>query len=220
MRFLCLKAGSRPAPSLSLALRAVVLKTDQPRVCSSSWWGQFGPAAVLAVRAPRPKGGRLTPSLMHAFTSVLVEGVRSSRQAPQLRGLSLMPPSHTALGVGEGVVFIRASPASTDPWPRWVCFSLGFLSANGDILHLGLGNQMGRFRGEDIGCPRNLALNISPMLNLMFCPRIEVSWALDQMWGKLVYCFPVALVFLVRTSDNKQLSDMLSLLASSPFHPP
>jgi len=77
---------------------------------------------------------------------------------------------------------------------------------------------MGRFRGEDIGCP-HVTLNMNTVHSLMFFFCFEISWALDQTLRKLVCCFTVALVFLECASDTSN-SVMLSQLASSPLLPP
>lgn len=45
------------------------------------------------------------------------------------------------------------------------------------------------------------SLKSEPCVQTHFCPCIEVSWAPDQMLGKLVCCFPVALVFLPCNPD-------------------
>lgn len=82
-----------------------------------------------------------------------------------------------------------------------MCLRVGFFSAHGEILHLGLGSQIGRFRRRDTECFR-LTLSMGSGLKLSFAPalrfRIE---ALDQMLGNLVHCFLVAFVFLVCTFD-------------------
>lgn len=82
-----------------------------------------------------------------------------------------------------------------------MCFRVGFPSAHGEILHLGLGSQIGRSRRGDIGCLPQFNLKSGPRAQTQFCPCIEVSQALDQMLGKLVRCFLVALVFLLCTFD-------------------
>lgn len=131
---------------LSLVLLTAILKTYVPKALVF-----FLEQAGLAKR----QLADCLSSCIHSYFR-FSNGVKSSLQALLLLGLSLMLTSHSALQRREWLVFTRVSADSKAPWPRCV----GFLSANGEVLRLGLGSQRVRFRGGDIGC-LGLALSLS-----------------------------------------------------------
>lgn len=73
---------------------------------------------------------------------------------------------------GRGWFLSRPILPIMTPSPGKCASDWAFLSVIGEISHLRLRSQMGRFRGEDIGCP-HVTLNTSTVCSLMFSSALK-----------------------------------------------